>query len=101
MGKPFALICPSYGDRHGKGAVPQAVIRFLKVPGNRFLLKGIVGIGDRNFGASFTQAAIDLSFDFATPLWHRMEAMGMQSDIAKLREIEAHLLTLHQDSFCS
>ena len=33
--QPFVLICPTYADGEGRGAVPKSVIRILNNPKNR------------------------------------------------------------------
>ena len=45
---PYVLICPTFADGEGRGAVPKQVIRFLNDPGRRALLRGVIGTGNRN-----------------------------------------------------
>ena len=56
ISQPFVLICPTYADGHGKGAVPKSVIKALNQPQTRALLKGVIASGNRNFGELFAHA---------------------------------------------
>src|SRR3954468_20229317 len=48
--EPYVLVVPSYGGTGGEGSVPKQVIRFLNHPGNRRLIRGVIGAGNTNFG---------------------------------------------------
>ncbi|MDA7967048.1 class Ib ribonucleoside-diphosphate reductase assembly flavoprotein NrdI, partial [Ruegeria sp.] len=50
---PYVLICPTYADGEGRGAVPKQVIRFLNDPARRAGIVGVIGAGNRNFGATY------------------------------------------------
>ena len=39
---PFVLICPTFADGQGRGAVPKQVIKFLNIAENRALLRGVI-----------------------------------------------------------
>jgi protein involved in ribonucleotide reduction len=49
----YVLICPTFADSQGRGAVPKQVIRFLNDPDRRAKLVGVIGTGNRNFGATY------------------------------------------------
>lgn len=87
---PFILLTPSFGDGHGKGDVPKAVIRFLNQPGNRQWLRAVVGCGDRNFGSNFARAAQLVAHKCQVPLLLRIEGAGTAADWQRLQVIDAH-----------
>lgn len=82
---PFVLICPSYGDGEGKGAVPKQVIAFLNDPDRRRLIRGVIGGGNRNFGAHFAGAAKVIATKCAIPLLYKFELAGTDTDTARVR----------------
>ncbi len=87
---PFVLVTPSFGDSTGKGAVPKAVIRFLNAPERRQWLRAVVGCGDRNFGASFAQAADVVARKCDVPVLLRVEMSGTTTDWQRLQAIDRH-----------
>lgn len=82
---PFVLICPSYADGLGRGAVARPVIRFLNDPRRRALLRGVIASGNRNFGRLFACAGDLLAEKCAVPLLYRFELAGTETDIARIR----------------
>lgn len=82
---PFVLICPTYADGQGRGAVPKAVIRFLNDPWRRGLMRGVIGGGNRNFGATFALAARVIAEKCTVPVLWRFELAGTDTDIQKVR----------------
>lgn len=82
---PFVLICPTYADGQGRGAVPKQVIRFLNDPRRRALLRGVIGAGNRNFGATFALAARVIADKCSVPVLWRFELAGTDTDIQKVR----------------
>jgi protein involved in ribonucleotide reduction len=82
---PFVLICPTYADGEGRGAVPKAVIRFLNDPRRRALLRGVIGAGNRNFGATYALAARVIADKCTVPILWRFELAGTDTDIQKVR----------------
>lgn len=87
---PYALICPTYADGEGRGAVPKQVIRFLNDPARRALIRGVIGTGNRNFGATFALSARIIADKCNVPVLDRIELAGTETDIARIR----HGLTL-------
>lgn len=81
---PFVLICPTYADGQGCGAVPKPVIRFLNDPAHRALLRGVIGAGNRNFGATFAMAADVIARKCAVPVLYRFEMAGTATDMARI-----------------
>lgn len=84
-GAPFVLICPTFADGLGRGAVPKPVIRFLNDPGRRALLRGVIGAGNRNFGATYALAARVIAEKCNVPVLWRFELAGTDTDIQEVR----------------
>lgn len=82
---PFVLICPTFADGEGRGAVPKQVIRLLNDPLARALLRGVIGCGNRNFGRFFAHAATVIAAKCAVPVLYRVELAGTDTDIARIR----------------
>lgn len=83
--KPFVLICPTFADGEGRGAVPKQVIRFLNDPARRRLLRGVIGAGNRNFGATFALSGDVITAKCNVPVLYRFEMAGTETDIARIR----------------
>ncbi|SFA79717.1 protein involved in ribonucleotide reduction [Poseidonocella pacifica] len=96
-GVPFVLICPTYSDHTGAGAVPKPVIHLLNRPESRALLRGVIGAGNRNFGETFALAARIIARKCNVPLLYRFELAGTETDIARVRAGLQHL----EDMPCS
>ncbi len=97
MNAPYVLITPTYADGEGRGAVPKKVIHFLNIPINRSNLLGVIGMGNRNFGATFALAARIIAQKCNVPVLDRIELAGTQEDISRVR---AGLIKL-RDNPCS
>lgn len=83
--QPFVLISPTYADGTGRGAVPKQVIRFLNDPGRRALLRGVIGTGNRSFGATYALAARVIAEKCNVPVLYRLELAGNETDLARVR----------------
>ncbi|WP_252735603.1 class Ib ribonucleoside-diphosphate reductase assembly flavoprotein NrdI [Celeribacter halophilus] len=83
--RPFVLICPTYADGEGRGAVPKQVIRLLNDPANRALIKGVIGTGNRNFGTLFASSGDVIARKCNVPLLYKFELAGFDDDIARVR----------------
>lgn len=81
---PFVLVCPTYADGEGRGAVPKQVIRFLNDPDRRALLRGVIAGGNRSFGATFALAGEVISRKCNVPVLYRFELAGTDNDIARV-----------------
>jgi protein involved in ribonucleotide reduction len=79
---PFVLICPTYADGEGRGAVPKQVIRFLNAPERRAALVGVIGTGNRNFGATYALAGRIIAEKCDVPLLYTLELAGTETDVA-------------------
>ena len=82
---PFVLICPTYADGQGRGAVPKPVIHFLNDPRRRAGLRGVIGSGNRNFGATYALSARVIAEKCNVPVLWRFELAGTDTDIQKVR----------------
>ncbi len=88
VAEPFLLITPTYGGGGRRGAdVPKQVIRFLNVPENRALLRGVVAAGNTNFGADFCRAGEIISKKCDVPLLYRFELLGTTEDVSAVKTI--------------
>jgi protein involved in ribonucleotide reduction len=83
--EPFVLITPTYGAG-GKGFVPKQVIKFLNIESNRNKIRGVIASGNTNFGEDFCKAGRIISAKCNVPLLYRFELMGLQEDVAKVKE---------------
>lgn len=81
---PYLLICPTYADGAGRGAVPKQVIHFLNAPRRRAGIRGVIGAGNRNFGATFGLAGRIIAQKCQVPLLHTFELAGTETDIARV-----------------
>lgn len=79
--EPFVLIVPTYGGGDGRGAVPKQVIKFLNVPRNRELIRGVIGGGNSNFGRGFGIAADVIAAKCHVPALYRFEVFGTNEDV--------------------
>jgi len=83
---PFVLVCPTYADGQGRGAVPKQVIRFLNDPARRRHICGVIGTGNRNFGATYALAGRIISEKCKVPLLYTLELSGTDTDIARVTD---------------
>jgi protein involved in ribonucleotide reduction len=81
----YVLICPTYSDGSGRGAVAKPVLSFLSDAKNRKGLKGVVGTGNRNFGATFALGGRMVAQKAGVPLIDTIELAGMPHEIAGLQ----------------
>ena len=75
---PYVLACPTYDQPRG-GFTPKPVQQFLEE--HAHLMVGVIGLGNRNFGEKYCQAAYDISKQFNVPVLWRIEIMGSQEDL--------------------
>jgi len=74
---PYVLMCPTYDQPHG-GFTPKPVQTFLEK--HAHLMVGVVGVGNRAFGAHYCQAAHGISAKYGVPVLWRVEIMGTEKD---------------------
>ena len=82
---PFVLICPTFADGQGRGAVPKQVIKFLNIAENRALLRGVIAAGNRNFGTTFALAGDVIAQKTNAPVLYRFELAGTETDIVRIK----------------
>jgi protein involved in ribonucleotide reduction len=82
--QPFVLVVPTYGGTGGEGSVPKQVIRFLNVPQNRQLLRGVIGAGNTNFGDNYCMAGDIIAAKCGVPHLYRFELMGTPEDVTRV-----------------
>jgi protein involved in ribonucleotide reduction len=83
---PYILFVPTYGGGSERSAIPRQVRKFLNVPENRDLLRGVVGLGNTNFGEHFCKAAELISQKTGVPIIARVEIFGTPDDVTKVKE---------------
>ena len=76
---PYVLMTPTYDQPRG-GFTPKPVQASLEEYAH--LMVGVIGLGNRNFGEKYCQAAYDISKQFNVPVLWRIEIMGSQEDLA-------------------
>lgn len=83
--RPYVLICPTYADGMGRGAVAKPVIHFLNDPARRALIRGVIASGNRNFGATYACAGEVIASKCNVPVLYRFELAGTETDIVRIR----------------
>jgi protein involved in ribonucleotide reduction len=86
VNREYVLMVPTYGGGSEKSAVPKQVGKFLNIPGNRALLRGVVGLGNTNFGEHFCKAADVISGKTGVPIIARVEIFGTSEDVQRVQE---------------
>ncbi len=86
MSEPYVLITPTYANDDGSNAVPKQVIKFLNVPQNRAMIKGVMGAGNRNFGENFGLAGQVIAKKCNVPLLYRFELSGTKDDVINVKQ---------------
>ena len=74
---PYVLMTPTYDQPRG-GFTPKPVQAFLEEYAH--LMVGVLGLGNRNFGDHYCQAAHDISKQHNVPIVHRIDIMGTEDD---------------------
>lgn len=82
----YVLFVPTYGGGNEGHAVPRQVVKFLNIEQNRAYLKGIVGLGNTNFGNHYCKAAEIIAAKTGAPLLYRVEITGTPDDIEQVKE---------------
>src|SRR5699024_5892980 len=74
---PYVMACPTHDQPRG-GFTPKRVTHFLKLHAGKMV--GVIGLGNRNFGEKYCQAAHDISKQHNVPIVHRIDIMGTVDD---------------------
>ena len=84
--REYVLMVPTYGGGSEKSAIPRQVRKFLNIPSNRMWLRGVVGLGNTNFGEHFCKAADMISQKTGVPVIAKVEIFGTDDDVIKVNE---------------
>jgi protein involved in ribonucleotide reduction len=89
---PWVLVTPSYKTGNADNdTIPEAVRRFLRDPSTRRHLAGVMGSGNRNFGAHYQAAARHIARASGRPVLLEFELQGTQWDVEDARRVLAEL----------
>lgn len=83
---PYVLIVPTYGGGNDNHTIPKQVRKFLNFKPNRDLLRGVIGMGNTNFGEHYCKAAEMISAKVGVPLLYRVEITGTPDDVEQVKE---------------
>ena len=84
--REYVLCVPTYGGGSIKSAIPRQVKEFLNISDNRDLLRGVIGLGNTNFGEDYCKAADMISQKTGVPVIARVEIFGTDDDVTKVKE---------------
>jgi len=85
---PWVLLTPSYKTgNENNDTLPEPVKRFLREPAVRRKMIGIMGSGNRNFGAHYQAAARQIAKASGRPMLFEFELQGTQWDVEDARAI--------------
>lgn len=84
--REYVLFVPTYGGGSDNSSIPKQVKKFLNIPSNRSLLRGIVGFGNTNFGEHYCKAARMISEKTGVPIIGQVEIFGTDEDVNKIKE---------------
>lgn len=89
---PWVLLTPSYKTGNvNNDTIPEAIRRFLRSAHNRRNLVGVMGSGNRNFGAYYQRAARDIAAASGRPVLFEFELSGVSWDVTECRRIMTEL----------
>ncbi|TQL02074.1 protein involved in ribonucleotide reduction [Cellulomonas sp. SLBN-39] len=85
---PWVLLTPSYKTGNdANDTIPEGVRRFLRSAHNRRLLVGVMGSGNRNFGAYYQKAAREVAARSGRPVLFEFELAGTRWDVEEAERI--------------
>ena len=82
----YVLMVPTYGGGSERSAIPKQVKSFLNIEENRNLLRGVVGLGNTNFGDNYCKAADLIAQKTGVPVIARVEIFGTDDGVNKVKE---------------
>jgi protein involved in ribonucleotide reduction len=82
----YVLMVPTYGGGSERSAIPKQVKSFLNIEENRNLLRGVVGLGNINFGDNYCKAADLIAQKTGVPVIAKVEIFGTDDDVNKVKE---------------
>lgn len=83
---PYVLAFPTYGGGYLEGAIPPVVKDFLNTPENRNLLRGVIGLGNTNFGNAFCLGGRLVASKCNVPMLREVEIMGTVDDVVAVND---------------
>ena len=86
VGSDYVLFVPTYGGGNEGHAIPKQVRAFLNEPANRSRIKGVVGLGNTNFGEHYCKAAELIAAKIGVPIIGRVEIFGTEDDVNTIKE---------------
>ena len=86
VGSEYVLAVPTYGGGADGPAIPRSVKIFLNNPTNRELLRGVIGMGNTNFGKHYCKAAELICNKTGVPLIARVEITGTPEDVELVKQ---------------
>lgn len=86
VGSEYVLAVPTYGGGSNGAAIPKSVKTFLNNPTNRGLLRGVIGMGNTNFGEHYCKAAELICNKTGVPLIARVEITGTPEDVELVKQ---------------
>ena len=84
--REYVLFVPTYGGGNDSHTIPKQVAKFLNIRNNRDLLRGVVGLGNTNFGTHYCKAAEMIATKTGVPLLYRVEILGTPDDVEQVTE---------------
>jgi len=85
---PWVLLTPSYKTGNDRNdTIPEGVRRFLQSDVNRRRLVGVMGSGNRNFGAHYQRACRVVAERSGRPVLFEFELSGTPWDVEECRTI--------------
>ena len=84
--REYVLFVPTYGSGNDGYSIPKSVKNFLNIPQNRDLLRGVVGMGNKNFGEHYGKAADMIAAKTGVPVIAKVEVFGTEDDVARVKE---------------
>lgn len=84
--REYVLVVPTYGGGNENTTIPTQVKKFLNFKANRDLLRGVVGMGNTNFGDHYCRAAEMIAAKVGVPLLYRVEITGTPDDVEQVIE---------------
>ncbi|UJP09143.1 class Ib ribonucleoside-diphosphate reductase assembly flavoprotein NrdI [Microbacterium sp. KUDC0406] len=89
---PWVLLTPSYATGNpDNDTIPEPVRRFLSQPRTRRLMVGVMGSGNRNFGAQYQAACRQIARASGRPVLFEFELQGTPWDVEEARRVLAAL----------
>jgi protein involved in ribonucleotide reduction len=84
--REYVLFVPTYGGGNDEHVIPKSVKKFLNISQNRSLLRGVVGMGNKNFGKHYCKAADMIASKTGVPVIAKVEIFGTNDDVATVQE---------------